>query len=167
MPSSEPMPPPPLTWLARFTSRFDAVPSVSPESHAGPPRCRGLATVIGSSMCYLTNTAAGGYALLVHTHRFYRVGLLTAIPRLEAPYFHIAVRKVDWGNRLLQFYCVNRSILLYSREICCRPFRHHRHHPSEPHRRPFTRFTQTCTRRAGRRARARGGGLPGAVAINK
>ena len=66
--------------------------------------------------------------------------ILTAIPRLEAPYFHIAVRKVDWGNRLLQFYCVNRSILLYSREICCRSFRHHRHHPSEPHRRPFTRF---------------------------
>ena len=55
---------------------------------------------------------------------------LTAIPRLEAPYFHIAVRKVDWGNRLLQFYCVNWStkscfsILLYSREICCGSFSH-------------------------------------------
>jgi len=96
-----------------------------------------------------------------------RKDFLAAIPRLEAPYFHIAVRNNDWGNRLLQFYCVNRSILLYSREICCRSFRHHRHHPSEPHRRPFTRFTRTCTRRAGRRARARGGGLPGAVAINK
>jgi hypothetical protein len=49
-------------------------------------------------------------------------------------YFHIvsiAVRNNDWGNRLLQFYCVNRSILLYSREIYCRSFRHHRHHSSE------------------------------------
>jgi hypothetical protein len=33
----------------------------------------------------------------------------------------------------LQFYCVNRSILLYSRQILYRSFRHHRHH------RPFTR----------------------------
>ena len=49
---------------------------------------------------------------------------LTAIPRLEAPYFHIAVRKNEWGNRLLQFYRVNWSILLYSREICCGSFSH-------------------------------------------
>ena len=49
---------------------------------------------------------------------------LTAIPWLEAPYFHIAVRKNDWGNRLLQFYRVNWSILLYSREISCGSFSH-------------------------------------------
>jgi hypothetical protein len=72
----------------------------------------------------------------------------TAIPRLEAPDFHvaIAVRNVDWGTRLLQFYQVNWSILLYSREISCRSFRHNRH------LRPFTRFTQTPA--AGSRARA-------------
>ena len=35
--------------------------------------------------------------------------ILTAIPRLEAPYFHIAVRNVDWGNGLLQVYRVNWS----------------------------------------------------------
>jgi hypothetical protein len=60
--------------------------------------------------------------------------ILTATPRLEAPYLYYllsyrwfaAVRNNDWGNRLLQFYCVNRSILLCSREICCRSFRHHR-----------------------------------------
>jgi hypothetical protein len=51
-----------------------------------------------------------------------------------------AVRNNDWGNRLLQFYCVNRSIFLYSRKICCRSFRHHRHHSSES---SFTRFTRT------------------------
>jgi hypothetical protein len=67
---------------------------------------------------------------LTRTKPLVNILFLTAIPRLEAPYFHIAVRKVDWGNRLLQFYCVNWStkscfsILLYSREICCGSFSH-------------------------------------------
>jgi hypothetical protein len=39
----------------------------------------------------------------------------TAIPRLEAPDFHIAVRNVDWGDRLLQVYRVNWGIPWY----CC------------------------------------------------
>jgi hypothetical protein len=39
---------------------------------------------------------------------------LTAIPRLEAPDFHIAVKNVDWGDRLLQIYRVNWSIVLFS-----------------------------------------------------
>ena len=70
---------------------------------------------------------------------------LTAIPRLEAPGFilDIAVININWGNRLLQVYCVNWSILLYSRAICYRSFRHHRHH------RPFTRFTRRTPARGG------------------
>jgi hypothetical protein len=76
------------------------------------------------------------YPNQTHMRRYVRYALprpatvfLTAIPRLEAPYFHIAVRKVDWGNRLLQVFSCQLEqglplirVLFYSREIRCRSF---------------------------------------------
>ena len=96
-------------------------------------RCRNFRPLEGSRDKYLVGPTFCYHTNLLSHYIFdpgNQVYILTAIPRLEAPYFHIAVRKVDWGNRLLQFYCVNWStkscfsILLYSREICCGSFSH-------------------------------------------